>query len=127
MKLWSNISSYEAGRGGLKNWMMVIARNTAVSYARKKRNGDAELHESHGSAESPEDRAVLDSQLEELRDAIEKLGHSERQLIYRRYFYMQEVQQIAAELGTTSRAIESRLFRLRKKLRRLIGCLLYTS
>ena len=54
-------------------------------------------------------------------DAIGKLAPDERLLFYRKYYYLQSTAQIAAELGTTERNIEGKLYRLRKKLRALLG------
>ena len=41
--------------------------------------------------------------------------------IYRRYYYQQSIMQIASELSMTERAVEGKLYRIRKKLRDLIG------
>ena len=45
----------------------------------------------------------------------------ERELFYRKYYYCQSTAQIAAELGITERAAEGRLYRLRQRLRNLLG------
>ena len=47
--------------------------------------------------------------------AIARLGETDRQLFYRRYYYLQPVAQIAAEMGMTERAAEGRLYRLRQR------------
>ena len=44
-----------------------------------------------------------------------------RLLFYRKYYYLQPTKQIAAELGMTERAVEGRLYRLRKKLQKELG------
>ena len=53
--------------------------------------------------------------------AVERLGDMDRNLFYRKYYYLQSTAQIAAELGVTERAVEGRLYRLRKKLQHLLG------
>lgn len=45
----------------------------------------------------------------------------DRALLYRKYYYLQSTAQIAAELGMTARAVEGRLYRLKKQLRRMLG------
>lgn len=40
---------------------------------------------------------------------------------YRKYYYLQSTAQIARELGMTERAVEGKLYRLKKKLRNLLG------
>ena len=41
--------------------------------------------------------------------------------LYRKYYYRQSTAQIAAELGTTERAVEGRLYRIKKALRKALG------
>ena len=49
------------------------------------------------------------------------LGQGDRLLFYRKYYYRQPTAQIAAELGLTERAVEGRLYRIRKNLREKLG------
>lgn len=56
-----------------------------------------------------------------LHDALARLGQNDRALFYRKYYYLQSTAQIAAELGMTERAVEGRLYRLKKRLRTMLG------
>ena len=56
-----------------------------------------------------------------LRAALDRLGEADRRLFYRKYYYLQSTAQLAAELGTTERAVEGRLYRIKKKLRAQLG------
>ena len=56
-----------------------------------------------------------------LNQALQKLSPREWTLFYRKYYYLQSTVQIAAELGMTERAVEGRLYRLKKKLQKLLG------
>ena len=49
------------------------------------------------------------------------MRREEQQLFFRKYYYCQSTAQIAAELGITERAAEGRLYRLRQRLRNLLG------
>ena len=69
----------------------------------------------------PEEALLLKERREALMRAISRLGIVDRNLFYRKYYYMQSTAQIAAETGATERAVEGRLHRLRKKLRRELG------
>lgn len=53
--------------------------------------------------------------------ALSSLSRRDYLLFYRKYYYLQSTAQIAAELGVTERAVEGRLYRLRKKLQHLLG------
>ena len=62
---------------------------------------------------------------QERRQALERaltaLPQRDRLLFYRKYYYRQSTAQIAAELGTTERAVEGRLYRIKKALREQLG------
>ena len=53
--------------------------------------------------------------------ALRRLPPKDRMLFYRKYYYLQPTAQIAAELGLTERAVEGRLYRLKKQLRKMLG------
>ena len=122
MKVWDKIDSYDAARGSWTAWLTAIARNAALNRAGAVRTGIPgldELPESLPSPEpTPEDAVLERERLETLRRAIAGLNSGERALVFRKYYYFQSTAQIAAELGTTQRAVEGRLHRIRKKLRR---------
>ena len=65
--------------------------------------------------------ALLQERQAEVAAAISRLSREEQLLFYRKYYYLQSTAQIAAELGTTQRSVEGRLYRLKKKLRALLG------
>ena len=121
IKVWQNISAYDSGKGELSSWISVVARNTAVTFLRGLNRGESELTDDYSSGVTPEDQLIKADELEELKAAILELKSSERQLIYRRYFYLQDTKQIAAELGMSERAVEGRLYRIRKKLKKALG------
>ena len=56
-----------------------------------------------------------------LAQALAGLKTRDRDLFYRKYYYLQSTDRIAAELGTTPRAVEGRLYRIRKKLQAQLG------
>lgn len=58
---------------------------------------------------------------EELRRAVAALPAGDRLLVYRKYYYLQSTAQIAAELGLSPRAVEGRLYRLKKRLAKALG------
>jgi len=57
-------------------------------------------------------------QQQALNRALVGLREDDRLLFYRKYFYMQSTAQIAAELGTTERSVEGRLYRIRQRLKK---------
>ena len=59
--------------------------------------------------------------IEQLRKAVGALKASDQLLFYRKYYYLQPTAQIAAEMGLSERAVEGRLYRLRRRLQKAIG------
>ena len=49
------------------------------------------------------------------------LSQKERNLFYRKYYYLQSTEKIAAEMGMTVRSVEGKLYRIKKKLRKMMG------
>ena len=56
-----------------------------------------------------------------LQRALEELPAGSRALLYRKYYYRQSTAQVAAELGLTERAVEGKLYRLKKRRRKSLG------
>lgn len=56
-----------------------------------------------------------------LQAALGQLSAGEQLLFYRKYYYLPSTAQIALELGLTERAVEGRLYRLKRQLRKLPG------
>ena len=90
--------------------------------ARKKSCGSEELSGDLPSAEpTPEERLLQQERRQALERALTALPQRDRLLFYRKYYYRQSTAQIAAELGTTERAVEGRLYRIKKALRKALG------
>ena len=94
LRVWNKIAQFDAARGSWSAWLTAVTRNTALNQAERR----AALH-----------------------DALARLGQNDRALFYRKYYYLQSTAQIAAELGMTERAVEGRLYRLKKRLRTMLG------
>lgn len=122
---WEKIESYDPKKGGFSAWLSALARNTARN---RRRDGARRFRSAEELGEHLEDRrpgpeeALLHRErLELLQKAVDRLGDMDRNLFYRKYYYLQSTAQMAAELGLTERGVEGRLHRLRKRLRKELG------
>jgi RNA polymerase sigma-70 factor (ECF subfamily) len=70
---------------------------------------------------TPEEEVLKKERQEVLVSALEMLSPKEKLMFYRKYYYLQSTAQIASELGTTERAVEGRLYRIKKQLRKILG------
>jgi RNA polymerase sigma-70 factor (ECF subfamily) len=106
------------------SWLTVLARSSLFDDARKRRRYFAFLDRFTDHA-AIERASVNDARGEErLRELLEQnlkiLQPEERDLLESKYFEGRSVRDIAGQLQTTEKAIESRLVRLREKLKQAI-------
>ncbi len=122
-KLAEGLPRYDPEKGSHATWITAVCRHAAIDHRRRldRRQGEALTEELADSAPGPEEQLLQRERAERLRDALLALPDGERRLFYRKYYYLQSTAQLAAELGTTERAVEGKLYRIRKKLQRELG------
>ena len=123
LRIWEKADRFAPLRGSWKAWLTAVTRNTAYNFARPTaRRGEGELPEHAPSpAPDPEEALLWAERRRALQRALAQLSTAEQALFYRKYYYLQPTSQIASELGTTERAVEGRLYRLKKRLRGMLG------
>ncbi len=124
MKIWEKIDQYDSSKGSFNGWLTAIARNTALTRAKQIKHSLSinEMNtETVSLAPGPEEILLRQEQDTALKNALDRLSRKERELFYRKYYYMQSTAQIARELTTTERAVEGKLYRIKKKLRKALG------
>lgn len=129
LKVCDKIDMFDSEKGSWNAWITAIARNTALNMVRAKKDDgklivafDAdETLQIRSSELSPEEILVNKERQRIVIEAIQSLAYREKLIFYRKYYYQQSTAQIAAELGLTERSVEGRLYRIRMKLRDMIG------
>lgn len=124
MRIWEKIELYDENRGNWNCWLTALTRNTALNKARKNRkySDTTELSADMPSKEPTPEEVVLRKERQAiLRQALLEVSAKDRLIFYRKYYYMQSTAQIAAEMGMTERAVEGKLYRLKKQLRKRLG------
>ena len=105
------------------SWLTVLARSSVVDQQRKTTRYGFFLARffQHKQIESSMAGQESDAQLLEfLESNLAAIPEEERDLIRRKYFDGESVREIAEELRQSEKAIESRLVRIRRKLKDLI-------
>lgn len=124
-KLWEKLPTYREDKAALSTWITAVCRNTAYDRLRalQRQSGRSEpLDEGQPDPRpGPEELMLRRERMEQLQQALRLLKDADRRLFYRKYYYLQSTAQIAAELGTSQRAVEGRLYRIRKQLQKQLG------
>lgn len=124
LRVWNKIAQFDAARGSWSAWLTAVTRNTALNFQRSAQHHSSVQSIPEGTpapGASPEEAILQAERSAALHDALARLGQNDRALFYRKYYYLQSTAQIASELGMTVRAVEGRLYRLKKQLRRMLG------
>ena len=118
--LWRRAAALAAGAAPLRPWLAVTARNKAINrYHRLRRSAAVTLDD--GLAETLGELAAFDRAASDAEDTVGALvaamGPPDREIFLRRYYLLQPVKQIAAALGMSVPAVNTRLSRGRDRLR----------
>jgi len=124
LRILDKIFQYDSERGSWTAWLTAVTRSVALNKIRMGKDRFAAeplTDQMPASTPTPEEKILQQERLTELRNAISQLSQKDKLLFYRKYYYLQTVSQIAAETGLTERAVEGRLYRIKKHLRKLLG------
>ena len=124
-RVWERWESYDREKASPATWLTALCRNAAYDRLRtqaRQRERAGTLDETMADpAPGPEEALLQKERLETLSRLLSAMSAGDRALFYRKYYDLQSTQQMAAELGTTARAVEGRLYRIRKKLQKQMG------
>lgn len=123
-RIWEKIDLYDSKRGNWTSWLTALTRNTALNRAKQnqRKHNFEELSDTMPSqSPTPEQIILKQEQQKRLVSALQKLSTADQLLFYRKYYYLQSTAQIASELHMTERAVEGKLYRIKKKLRKELG------
>ncbi|MDF2720634.1 MAG: hypothetical protein K0Q59_309 [Paenibacillus sp.] len=123
LSAWRRIGEYDREKGSLRTWLLILAKYAALDARRKLlRSPGAEPFEDRDKAGANVEEAVISKEANaELIATVNALPEPDRTIFYRRYFYYETVEQIANGLRLTGKAVENRLYRLRKRFKAKLG------
>ncbi len=124
MQVWMKIALFNPERGSFHSWLTAITRNHALNFKRnaKQRHITEELTSDVRTTQpTPEEQILSEERAAMLNRILRRLSVKDRTLFYRKYYYQQSTAQIASEMGMTERAVEGKLYRIKKQLRKMLG------
>ena len=127
LQLWRNAAQFDASRGSLPAWLMVIGRNRAISRLRGRRDREV-LEENEGdfagtfvSSQNIEDEAARAQLARNISAALGKLPAEQRQAVELAYFEGMTQSEIAAKTGTPLGTVKTRVRTAMQTLRGILG------
>lgn len=120
-QIWETAERFDPERGSLAGWLLVAARNRAISKLRGKREWAVELDENGVSLSVEiESRAAQNLLLDKIRSVMESLPEGQREALECAYFegmsHAEIAQKTGQPLGTVKTRIRSAMERLKKVL-----------
>jgi RNA polymerase sigma-70 factor, ECF subfamily len=127
LQVWRNAGQFDARRGSLPAWLMVMGRNRAVSRLRGRRDREL-LEENEGeyanrfvSVQNIEDEAARAELARSLTAALATLPAEQRQALEFAYFEGMTQSEIAARTGAPLGTVKTRVRTAMQSLRQLLG------
>lgn len=127
LKVWNNGTGYDYEKATFKTYLKAITRNTALNYLRKlKRLEELEGLDEEDTLQSEyidysqnlEQKIIFQEEVQALNKILHGLKKKERELVLRRFYYLQSTRQIGTAMGMSENAVDSKLSRLRKKIKK---------
>jgi RNA polymerase sigma-70 factor (ECF subfamily) len=127
LKVYTNLGSLKEPEK-FKYWLRNVVRTTALDWRRRNKKGvqsldaleslDGESLNVEAPDASPPERVTDKEELRKrVREEIERLPESHREVVALKYLGGKSYEEIAALTGLSQATIESRLFRARQKLK----------
>lgn len=130
LKIWDNIVSFKDDEN-FDKWFAVITKRQAIDILRKEKRHSFRLELKEDFNYSADDNAFEEVgkklEREELRNSIEGLDESSKDIIVRRYFKDESLEEISSSLGISKGAVSNRLLRLKKKLKQVFSRRVYNE
>ena len=122
-KLWNNLDCFDESKGKLSNFIISVARFTTIDYVRKVKNysNNIEIIDNIIEVGSYEDQYREVNSKEEFMELIEPLKELDKDIFIRRYYFGEEVHQIAEVLKVTPNYISNRISRGKQLLKKSLN------
>lgn len=123
LKVWDNIASFNGSNESFGKWFVVITKKQAIDILRREKKHSCNLQLNEALAYIIEDNAFeeVNKKLEEevLKSNLEALDENGREIIVRRYFNDESIEEISTNIGISKNAVSNRLLRVKKKLKKI--------
>jgi len=121
-QVWQTASRFEPARGSLAGWLLVAARNRAISKLRRKAGKNEELDENGADLRvNVESSAAQKLLLEKVRAVMGRLPDGQRLALECAYFEGMTHSEIAAKTGEPLGTVKTRIRSAMETLKQVLG------
>ncbi len=136
LRVYNNLDQYEPSRGSVRTWLLTIARNQSINIFSAVKRSMTRLLSDHSSDDQninrleafpdphvsdSEQQLVTKQEMARVQRALSKLSEKQRTALILKAQEGLSYQEIANVMGTSVSAVESLIFRARKKVTELLG------
>ncbi|MCD8014000.1 MAG: sigma-70 family RNA polymerase sigma factor [Lachnospiraceae bacterium] len=127
LKIWTHGCEFDYEKASFRTYIKAVTRNTALNYLRKLRRleelegldeEDTLQSEYIDYAQNVEQRMIFQEEIQTLERILGDMKKKDRELVLRRFYYLQSSRQIAEAMGMSENAVDSKVSRLKKKIRK---------
>jgi RNA polymerase sigma-70 factor, ECF subfamily len=129
LQAMSGIDTFDASRGALRDWLFGIARRQVALHFRRLSNSKVSFADDSSCSIEPADNTLLlphdvmerVERVQLVRAAFTAIPQSHQIVLRQKYIDGRSVQEIAAAMKMTAKAVESLLSRARVRMRASLG------
>ncbi len=124
---WNEIDRYQPDRSTLRTFLLMLAKYISLDRRRKLTRKHPQIYsleesklkgkEAIGATNLPEELLEQKEQRQKILRALEMLSPLDKELVYRRYFLYEKIEDLAEKKELSRQAVDNRLWRARKILR----------
>src|SRR5271169_2917306 len=120
-QIWRTAERFDAGKGSLAGWLLVAARNRAISKLRRKSGKSEELKEDSVSlGVDVESHAVQNLLLDKVRTVMGSLPDGQREALECAYFEGMSHSEIAVKTGQPLGTVKTRMRSVMEALKKVL-------
>ncbi len=121
LRAWRSLPRFSLKGGSFQAYLFKIAHNLIIDLSRKKKEFSIDNYQEVASFEQDLDENIIkEEDIKKVREAIDKLGDAERQIIILRYFEEMTSVEVAKVVGVRHGALRVRTHRILKKLKGIL-------
>ncbi len=120
--IWKAAPATELSRMSLRGWVCLIVRRRAIDMLRKRGGAMAHLDDDMAAAitHMPEEHVLSGEAVKRIERFARGLPMPDRQIFNDRFFMLSRIDDIAKRTGLSRGAVDTRLTRIRAKLRSVL-------